>query len=409
MMVFQNGTHYDSMYTRTEETVLAIILCVTICLSLYGNLGMLVVLYKNDKMWTSTNMLIGNLALSGLLVSLLCMPFSLSSVVNSQWNFKQGSVCKFNAFMTSELLLATILTHTMISVDKYFAVVKPFSRAMTVNRTWKIIFLVWFISGIMTIGPLFNVGKYAYNHTTLICGVGFPEKKRDSIYLLMLATIGFLVPNLVMGHVYLKVFLAVRQHTKRLQSTTTSSLDVLQLQKKLILTVFFSLLCFLVCWTPFCVFVLMAIFLDSAKDLPYGLGISAYWCGYIYNAINPLIICSMSARFGNGLYEMTLYLSRLPYNLFNACELICCWNRKTFNYSPSSASSGDIECNETPPLQTLYPHNSKPSEAGKVSTNASGDKLVNGTASIKSATSNNSANSIVNATNDNEATSRTEF
>ena len=319
-----NGTRYISTYSDSEETLLAFILSITACLALYGNSGMLIVLYKNDKMWNSTNMLIGNLALSGVLVSLFCMPFNLTSIIIGKWPFKDGIICKFNAFTASVLLLATILTHTMISVDKYFYVVKPFSRAMTVSRTSKIIFLVWFIAALMSFGPLLNFGKYQYNHTTLVCVVGFPRMKADFIYLVLLATVGFVIPNLVMSHVYIKVFIAVRKHTKRLQNSAVCSLDVVTLQKKLILTVVFSLICFLACWTPFCLLCVMALMVETVNDFPYGLGIAAYWCGYLYNALNPLIICSMSQRFGEGLTALTMSLIYVPVKIVKMLMTLCC-------------------------------------------------------------------------------------
>ena len=331
-----NHTKYISSYTETEETVLASILSVAVGLALYGNSGMLIVLYKNDKMWNSTNMLIGNLAFSGVLVSLFCMPFSLTSVLMGKWAFQEGIVCRFNAFNTSMLLLATILTHTMISVDKYFSVVKPFSRAMTVSRTWKMIFFVWLVAMLMSLGPVINFGRYAYNPTTLVCGVGFPKGKADFIYLVLLATVGFVVPNLVMGHVYLNVFLAVRKHTKRLQSSSFCSLDVVKLQKRLILTVVSSLACFLVCWTPFCVFVIMAMVVDTPDDLPHALGISAYWCGYLNSALNPLIICSMSQRFGEGLSDLTISLTHIPAHILSGIKSVFCVCRTKRSSLPSA-------------------------------------------------------------------------
>lgn len=333
--------YYYSNYTVTEEIILSVVLILTIVFSFYGNVCMLIVLYKNDRMWNSTYMLIGNLIFSGLLVTIFCMPFSLISVLYGRWPFGEGKICKFNAFMESQLLLATILTHTVISVDKYFAVVKPFSRIMSVRNTRILIFIIWFIAVMMSIGPVFGFGHFSYNPTTLICGVGFPQNKLDSLYLLLLGFIAFILPNVIMFYVYLHVFLAVRTHTKRLIQTCACSLEAVKLQKHLILTVFFSCICFLACWTPFFLFALLAIVAKSPADLPHALGVTAYWCGYLYNAINPLILCSMSKRFGDGIVGLTSTLLHSPCilttSLTNTCSDIC--GRRTIEFAASSKQS----------------------------------------------------------------------
>ena len=319
-----NRTFYMSDYTRTEEVTLSIILGIIIAVSLFGNFGMIIVLLKNDKMWNSTNMLIGNLALSGVLVTAFCMPFSCISIINGEWPFKEGGACKFIAFNTSALLLSTIWTHTMISVDKYFYVVKPFSRTMTVSRAWLIICSIWIQSFLMSVLPLFKFGQFAYNHTTLVCGVGFPKKSYDTVYLASLATVSFIIPIAIMIYVYGHVFYAIRQHRARMKASTFCSLDVLKLQKKLVLTVVFSLICFIVCWSPFFLFVTMAVRVKTIKHMPRGLGIAAYWCSYSYNALNPLIICSMSRRFGDGVKELIISIFKVVERIFVLLSGICC-------------------------------------------------------------------------------------
>lgn len=308
--------YFTSSYAGVEQTVLATVLILIIIFSLYGNGGMLIVLYKNDRMWNSTNILIGNLAVVGVLTTFFIMPLSLTSMTLRRWPFAEGPICKFNAFLASQFLLYTIFIHTMLSIDKYYAVVKPLSRAMTVRRTWLSNFVLWTIATFMSLGPLIHIGEYNYNRTALICGVGFPKDRLDSTYMLILFAIGFIIPNIVNAIVYFRVFSTVRQHTQRIHKTSvSSSCDVMKLQRRLILTTFLSLLCFLLCWTPFAIYVGMAITSKSIENMPHGLGVSAYWSGYLYNAINPLIICSMSSRFGDGIYEITIKVLRAPITL----------------------------------------------------------------------------------------------
>ena len=299
-----SSTYFLSSYTTPETAIFAATLICIIVMSMIGGITMLYILYCNDKMWNSTNMLIGNLAFTSTCVTTLVMPFSLLSVVKRKWTFGEGYICKLNGFAASLLLLATVFTHTVISIDKYFAVVRPMSRMMTVRKTAFFILGIWTMASAMSLVPLTGISSYVYNPTTLICGVGFPRRKTDLVYLLTLAGVGFVLPMNIMTYVYTRVYFAVKQHTARLLAHAVMSTDVLVLQKKLILTVFASFICFLICWSTFFMLTIAALVVKDGSELPHGLGVAAYWTGYLNSALNPVIICSMSNRFKQGSLEI---------------------------------------------------------------------------------------------------------
>ena len=261
---------------------------------------MLYVLYNNDKMWTSTNMLIGNLALISTCLALFVMPFHLFTAGKQRWLHGEGAVCKYTGFSASLLLLATIFTHMVISIDKYFAVVKPMSRFMTARKTGTLIALIWTTAAAMSIIPFTGLSRFEYNPTTLICGIGFPRGKLDLLYLLLLAVLGFIIPLHLMGYAYIRVYVAVKRHSARLLAHSVSSTDVLILQQRLIMTVFASLVCFLICWSTFFALTVSAVVIKDKSQLPRGLGVAAYWTGYLNSALNPFVICSLSNRFKEG-------------------------------------------------------------------------------------------------------------
>ena len=306
---------YLSPYTSTEAAFLVGSLILIILVSLSGGLVMIFVLYTNSKMWTSTNMLIGNLALTGTCLALCVMPFHLVTTARQRWTFGEGNVCRYIGFSESLLLLATIFTHMVISIDKYFAVVRPMNRFMTIKKTGLAIAIVWIAAAIMSVAPLGGVARFEYNPTTLTCGIGFPKRKLDLLYLVLLAGLGFIFPLCLMGAAYIRVYFAVKKHSARLMAHSISSTDVLLLQRRLILTVFASLVCFLVCWSTFFALTITALIVKDKTLLPHGLGIAAYWTGYMNSALNPLIICSLSNRFKEGFIDICselIFLSSSP-------------------------------------------------------------------------------------------------
>lgn len=305
-MAFGNLTasYYLSPYTSVESAFLVCTLVSILLVSLAGGVIMMFVLYTNNKMWTSTNMLLGNLALINTCLALCVMPFHLLTTAKQRWTFGEGSICIFSGFSTSLLLLATIFTHMVISIDKYFAIVRPMSRFMTAKKTGIAIASVWIIASIMSIIPLGGLSRFEYNPTTLTCGIGFPKTKMDLLYLLLLAGLGFVLPLCLMSMAYTRVYIAVKKHSARLMAHSVGSTDVLSLQRKLLLTVFVSLVCFLICWSTFFALTVTALIIEDRKLLPRGLGIAAYWTGYLNSAITPLVICSLSNRFKEGFINI---------------------------------------------------------------------------------------------------------
>ena len=305
-MASENFTtsYYLSPYTSVESVFLVCTLVSILLVSLAGGVIMIFALYANNKMWTSTNMLIGNLALINTCLALCVMPFHLLTTAKQRWTYGEGSICIFSGFSTSLLLLATIFTHMVISIDKYFAIVRPMSRFMTVKKTGIAIAIVWIAASFMSIIPLGGLSRFEYNPTTLTCGIGFPKSRIDLLYLLLLAGLGFILPLSLMSMAYTRVYIAVKKHSSRLMTHSVWSTDVLSLQRKLLLTVFVSLVCFLICWSTFFALTVTALIIKDRTLLPRGLGIAAYWTGYLNSAINPLVICSLSSRFKEGFINI---------------------------------------------------------------------------------------------------------
>ena len=71
------------------------------------------------------------------------------------------------------------------------------------------------------------------------------------------------------------------------------------------------MVCFFICWSTFFALTVTAIVIKDSSKLPRGLGIAAYWTGYLNSALNPIIICSMSIRFKEGFLNVYRQFSKL--------------------------------------------------------------------------------------------------
>ena len=290
-------------YSYGESIIQATALALIMFAALSLNAMNLLIVLRNSVMQNPRYMFIMNLVCGDLGVALLSMPFSLITTIYRKWVFG-SDLCKLHGFLGSFFFCASLFTMAVMSIEQYYLLVKPLSRAITVRRAWYIMAGVWTLAAVVSIGPLAGWGHFGYNSSTLACGISFPRSAFERIYLFLLVQIAFVVPLLIMGYVYLRILVAVRKHSQRLAKFSSGSSEVIALQRRITCTLLLVLIIFLVCWTPFVCLVVFASLNSDVHHLPYGLGVAAYWCGYFNSACNPVIFVIRNDRFRDGYREI---------------------------------------------------------------------------------------------------------
>ena len=305
---------YEVDLSVAETSILAVVLCLIMFFDIVGNGVMATVVLRNKRMWTETNMFLMNLVFGDIAVSLLSMPVPLVTVIRREWIFERGPLCSLNAYCSSLFFVATIFTHTTISIDRYMACVKPMHKVITRKKATLMIMGVWILSAVISLGPLVGWGRNDYNASTLQCGFGFPRNKFETLYMLLLAVIAFIIPICIMTFAYIRTYLVVRKSSRRISTTTFGQQRQrnVELQKKIVITFFLALIAFIVCWTPFFAFIASAASSDTIQNIPRGLGVAAYWCGFLNSACNPFIIGLRNEQFKEAFRQFLCW----PINCF---------------------------------------------------------------------------------------------
>ncbi|EDO43759.1 predicted protein, partial [Nematostella vectensis] len=230
-------------------------------LTIIGNLMVCYVVLSNKRLWTEMNMFLVNLAFGDLAVGLICMVFPLITAIKREWIFGRGILCQLNACCNSVLFCSTIFTHTVISIDRYIVIVHPMKKIMTRKKAALMIVGVWVFSVFIVLGPVFGWGRMEYNASTLQCGFGFPRDKMASMYIVIVAIIAFIIPLLIMTYTYIRIYISVLEHTRRMSETATAMQQqaVFSAQKRIVFTFFIALLAFFACWAPFFSFIAFAV------------------------------------------------------------------------------------------------------------------------------------------------------
>ncbi|KAM5181863.1 5-hydroxytryptamine receptor 1D [Mantella aurantiaca] len=208
--IFLNLSGTDTEWN--ESTVLGIKITLALLLSLLtlatllSNIFVIITIFMTRKLHTPANYLIGSLAFTDLLVSILVMPVSIVYTVNHSWSFGQ-IICDIWLLSDITCCTASILHLCVIALDRYWAITDAleYSKHRTAGRAAAMISVVWIISICISIPPLFWRQAKAQEELT-DCSVN-----TDQISYTIYSTCGaFYIPTILLIILYGRIYVAAR-------------------------------------------------------------------------------------------------------------------------------------------------------------------------------------------------------
>ncbi|CAH1790030.1 unnamed protein product [Owenia fusiformis] len=293
--------------------ILSVLMIIFIILTVPGNMMVLIVLMKHKGMRTRTNLFLGNLAIADLAVGLLNMPFSLTTVIKGHWIF--GDVlCKINGFVMPLFFVTSIHTLMYISVHKYITILKPFSQVMTTCRILMMIGATWLWGGMIGFTTLYAMNKVIYKPFATQCGPEYPHDLITYIHAILTSGTGILIPFIVMTVTYICIFREIKRYGVRLEKNTNQEkATILAQQKRITMTLFIVVACFVVCWLPYFLYSIYASIIKDKSKIPHNLNAIVYWAGYFNSCLNPIIYAFRSPAFREGYKD--IMFSKSSYQL----------------------------------------------------------------------------------------------
>ena len=118
---------------RTElELLIPICLIYTIIFifGFFGNIILLWVILVNRSFHTPINYYLVNLSVSDLLILIIGMPHDLYLMWNRYPYPFEEAICRLRAFFAEASMISSVLTITVLTIERYTAIVHPLSAAM---------------------------------------------------------------------------------------------------------------------------------------------------------------------------------------------------------------------------------------------------------------------------------------
>nr|XP_002737207.1 PREDICTED: dopamine receptor 2-like [Saccoglossus kowalevskii] len=206
-----------------QQPLLAIVLTLFAIVIVFGNSLVILAVYRERYLRTTTNCFIVSLAFSDLLIGLVVVPFAMiNDTSGGYWVF--GTLwCDLWHAIDVLASTASIMNLCVISLDRYWAVTYPMSypTAMTKRVASILISLVWLVSSSISFPCILwwkAVDPPAPPNTCL-----FTE---DVKYLIISSCVSFYIPTVIMIFTYYKIYRAattqlrhIRHGTKRVNAS----------------------------------------------------------------------------------------------------------------------------------------------------------------------------------------------
>ena len=188
-------------YSLPGATVAGLILGTIVIMTIVGNVLVLLAVFVNSHLRSTTHYFIANLAVADLLLGTSVLPFSAILEIVQHWLFGQ-IFCDIWAAVDVLCCTASIMSLCVISIDRYIGVTRPLqhSSIMTERRAAYIILLVWILSGAISVAPLLG-WKEPPPEDSSVC-----EVTKQLGYVLFSVSGSFYVPLIIILLVYFRVY-----------------------------------------------------------------------------------------------------------------------------------------------------------------------------------------------------------
>ncbi|ROL03973.1 Neurotensin receptor type 1 [Anabarilius grahami] len=150
------------IYSKVFVTVIYVLLFVIGCLGNSITLYTLLTKKSLQNLQSTVHYHLASLAISDLLILILCMPIELYNFiwVHHPWAFGEA-VCKGYYFLRDGCSYATAFNIASLSVERFMAICHPFKAKsiMSRSRTKKLISAMWLASFLLATPMLFTMGQ----------------------------------------------------------------------------------------------------------------------------------------------------------------------------------------------------------------------------------------------------------
>ncbi|KAM6973135.1 G-protein coupled receptor 135 [Aplochiton taeniatus] len=273
----------------------ALVLLTIFLLSSLGNSAVVIVIIKHRQLRTVTNAFIMSLSLSDFLTAVLCLPFSFIMLFSKDGSWIFGDrFCIANGFFNTCFGIISTLTMTLISFDRYYAIVRQPQEKIGRREAIQLLIAVW-LTAVFFSMPWYLlphtpndlvVHKRGFYHCMYVFHSG--TSRVGTTYSISLIVVCYLLPFSLMCFCHYNICKTVRLSEIRVRPVTTYAyLLRFYSEMRTATTVLIMIVFIIFCWGPYCLMGLVTAMGEYTFNP--AMDTVAIWMAWANGAINPLI------------------------------------------------------------------------------------------------------------------------
>ncbi|XP_029997800.1 prokineticin receptor 1a [Sphaeramia orbicularis] len=247
--------------------VIAVVLVGIMLVCGVGNCLFIASLARYKQLRNLTNLLIANLAVSDVLVAVVCCPFLLDYYVVKQLSWDHGLLlCAAINYLRTVSLYVSTNALLAIAVDRFMAILHPLKPRMKHQTAYCVILTVWIVPVFISIPAAYMASETTYPHVEghshkTFCAQIWPVDQQVYYrsYFLIIFALEFVFPVTVMAVCYIRI-------SRELWFKDVPGFQTEQIRKRLhrrrrtVVVLILVLVAYVLCWAPYYGFALFRDF-----------------------------------------------------------------------------------------------------------------------------------------------------
>ncbi|KAH3869932.1 prolactin-releasing peptide receptor-like [Dreissena polymorpha] len=290
-----NSTQYDNLTNAqllsNESTAgLIFLYTFTTILSVVGNFFVILVFARGRRSRTDLRPFLINLAVSDLLMAVMCMPFTFVFTVLNDWIFSKP-MCTIVLFVQMLSVSGSVFTNMAIGVDRFSAVMFPLRSRLTKKRAKYVLVGIWAAATVLS-SVQFHVGRaHDKPDGSQTCQERWSNEDQRKTFTIFIFVITYMIPLLTLSVTYSIVGILLWKRTSPGNKDRTRDLHQLRSKRKVLKMLVIVVAMFGLCWLPLHVFTLIYDFVpvELSYNTLTAIFIGCHWLAMSNSFANPII------------------------------------------------------------------------------------------------------------------------
>lgn len=270
-------------------------------------------------MSSTTNLFIVNLAFSDLGILLISLPAEYIKDYFA-WPFNKLT-CQIFVPLNEVFFCVSIFTLTVITVERFRVICRPFKPRITEKGAKIVILIVWIVSYLAVGFPLSFLMVVEETASTPKCLLMWPGDLQRRLHTCFIATL-IIVPLFITAAGYASIVTSMRRQSARIRARANSissatmsfrkDMICLQQNTKLIKMLLLIVIVFWICMLPLTLLALASEFGSINPTAKSVQGLYAFCVALFFSnsAFNPIAVYIMSSELRKGLYAFIHRISK---------------------------------------------------------------------------------------------------